>query len=513
MRPTTLTRAAEPAAASRDCAPPPPSNAISGRSPWPASRGWAIAVAIAAATLIGAGLRLWCAESPLWLDEIWSLDNLAGLSHGWQVFWRISHDNNHFLNSLWLFWVSGGSHDPLLLRAASIAMGAATIPVTAALLWRRDAPEPAFIAALLIAFSYFFVSYSAEARGYAGQALALAAACLCMERAMADPASRARFGLAAAAGLGMFWHLATLPALFLLALACLAELRRREGRWDAAIRGATRLFAPAALAVLPALACLVAGVLVTGKFTIGGLRPFAYGPTLTAMAEAIGEAFGLPPSVSSPVVLGGAAGAILLGLGLPLVRGERRILYGAFLIGAPLAVLLARPANAHIARYYLPCLLFLILLAAEMAGSLWRRGGRRRWAAALTVAAALFGDATALVARQASLGAAWPQALAMIEASGKRVVASSADERTARLIGEFNRTHAPPITLAARPDWCATRPDWLLAEPASVEGRAPPQVEIGPCRLRFVFVGAYAGGGLTSVDWLLYRRVPGEDRR
>lgn len=511
MRPTTLTRAAEPAAASRDCAPPPTSNAIFGRSPRLASGGWAIVAAIAAATLIGAGLRLWGAESPLWLDEIWSLDNLAGLSHGWQVFWRISHDNNHFLNSLWLFWASGGSHNPLLLRAPSIALGAALIPVMAAILWRRGAAA-AVIAALLTAFSYFFVSYSAEARGYAGEALALAAAYRCLELAMADPLSRARFGLAAAAGLGMFWHLATLPALILLGVACLAELRRREGRWDAGLHGAFRLFAPVGLAVLPALACLAAGILVTGKFTIGGLRPFAYGPAFAATAAAAGETLGLPEAFPTLATLAGAAAALALGLGLRLVAEERRIVYAVFLLGAPAAVLLSRPANAHIARYYLPCALFLILFAAEAAGTLWRQGGWRRWAAALAIAVSLGGGAAALIARQASLDAAWPQALATIEASGKLIVASSADERTARLIGEFDRTHAPPIALAPRPDWCAKRPDWLLAEPASVVGD-PPQIEIGPCRLRFVFVGAYAGGGLTAVDWLLYRRAPDEDAR
>ena len=56
--------------------------------------------AIAAAGFV---LRLWCARGPLTLDEVWSIENLAPLRHFWQVFWGISHDNNHFLNSLWLY--------------------------------------------------------------------------------------------------------------------------------------------------------------------------------------------------------------------------------------------------------------------------------------------------------------------------------------------------------------------------------------------------------------------------
>src|SRR5579883_690659 len=164
MRRTALTRAADAAGAAPD--DPPPASRSGEEAPRRAlaparhalAQDRAAVLAIAAATLIGLDLRLWCADSPLWLDEIWSLDNLAGLSHSWQVFWRISHDNNHFLNSLWLFWVSVGSHNPLLLRAPSIAMGAALIPVMATILWRRSAAA-AVIAALLTAFSYFFVSY------------------------------------------------------------------------------------------------------------------------------------------------------------------------------------------------------------------------------------------------------------------------------------------------------------------------------------------------------------------
>jgi hypothetical protein len=461
---------------------------------------------VALVTLAGAALRLWRAETPLWLDEIWSLDNLAGLAHGWDVFWRISHDNNHFLNSLWLFWVAGESHAPLLLRAPAILTGVALISLTAKIAWRRETPETAAIAALLIAFSYFFVAYSAEARGYAGEALALAAAFFFMERGMAAPASPARLGLAAAAGLGLFWHLGLLPALAALALACLLEQRRREGRWDIARAGAVRLFAPAALATLPALACLGAGILLTGKMTIGGLRPFAYGPTFIAMAAAIREAIGAPEAAPDIAVILCVAAAVALGLGFRLVRDDRRIAYAIFLLGAPFAVLALRPANAHITRYYLACLWFLILFAAEALGALWRSAGWRRAAAVLALVAILAGDSAALLARQAA-EPAWPEALATIEASGAVTVAASAEERVGRYLGEFNRSQAQPLVLATRAERCAKRPDWLIAEAASVHGEQA-EVEIGPCRLRFAFVGAYDSGGPEAAAWRLYRRSP-----
>ena len=505
MSRTALSRATEPAVSATRREPMSPPAARTRRRILATDR--AIVAAITLITLAGAVLRLWRADTPLWLDEIWSLDNLAGLAHGWDVFWRISHDNNHFLNSLWLFWVAGDNHDPVLLRAPAILMGVALIPLTAKIAWRRETPETAVIAALLIAFSYFFIAYSAEARGYAGEALALAAAFFFMERGMAAPASTARFGLAAAAGLGLFWHLGLLPALAALALACLIEWRRRDGRWDVAVAGAVRLFTPAALATLPAFACLGAGILLTGKLTIGGVRSFAYGPTFTAIAAAIREAIGAPTAIPNVAILVGCAAAVALGLGFKLVRDDRRIAYAVFLLGSPLAVLALRPANAHIVRYYLPCLWFFVLFAAEALGALWRSAGWRRAAAALALAAIFVGDGAAFLARQATAEPAWPEALSTIEALGTPAVAASADERVARYLNEFNRDHALPLALTPRAEWCAKRPDWLIAEAASVDGE-PAEVEIGPCRLRFAFLGAYDSGGPEAASWRLYRRAP-----
>src|SRR5208283_5094387 len=70
-----------------------------------------IGLVVAALVAAGLAVRLWCARGPLWLDEIWSIENLAPLTRFWQVFWGISHDNNHFLNSLWLYFATGFGAD------------------------------------------------------------------------------------------------------------------------------------------------------------------------------------------------------------------------------------------------------------------------------------------------------------------------------------------------------------------------------------------------------------------
>src|SRR5262245_14211736 len=68
--------------------------------PWPA----AAAVALAAAALRVRGLF-----SDLWLDELWSLDGPAAARLWWDVVLRFNLDNNHHLNTLYLFMIGDGA--------------------------------------------------------------------------------------------------------------------------------------------------------------------------------------------------------------------------------------------------------------------------------------------------------------------------------------------------------------------------------------------------------------------
>lgn len=463
-------------------------------------------VAIGVAVLVTAGLavRLWCAGRPLWLDEIWSIENLAPLTRWWQVFWGISHDNNHFLNSLWLWFATGWTADERVLRAPSIVMGTLTVAMMARIAGRHSAPA-AIAAAALTAASYFFVNYSVEARGYAGMALAIVVAFDAMERAAERPNSPARFVFAAAAGIGLLWHLAMAPVIALFALIQLGEQRRALGRWEPAAAATLRFLAPTALAVIPAFAFVVAGILVVGRLTIGGVRAFDAGQALAAIADMARDTIGLSLATPGGLILAAGAVGVLVALRWRLVRDDRQIAYAVILLALPAAVFIIRPPNAHIPRYYLVCALFLILLIAETFGGLWRAGAWRRAAAVAALAAMLVGDAGLLIRYQTSKDTAWPRALATIADSDEVVIASSFDDRVGKLVAYYNRDHAP-LELVARADWCARRPQWFIAETAGI-AELPPELDLpaGDCRARFALVRRYESWGLSSVGWALYR--------
>jgi hypothetical protein len=463
-------------------------------------------IGLVVAALVAAGLvvRLWCARGPLWLDEIWSIENLAPLTRFWQVFWGISHDNNHFLNSLWLYFATGLSADERILRAPSIAMGAMTVAM-AARVAARHSPAAAVAAGAMAAASYFLVNYSVEARGYAGMALAILVAFDAMERATARPGSRARFAFAAAAGIGLLWHLAMLPVVALFALIHLCEQRREIGGWEPAAAATLRFLAPTFVAVLPALACLVAGVAVVGRLTIGGVRAFDAGLALGAIADMARDTIGLPLATPTGLILAAGAAAIAIALRLRLVLDDRRIAYAVILLALPAAVFILRPPNAHIPRYYLVCALFLVLLIAEVFGSLWRAGAWGRAAALAALAGMLIGDASLLIRYQASKETAWPQALTAVADSGQTALASSFDDRVGKFVAYYNRGH-PPLDLVARADWCVRRPQWFIAETANIVD-LPQDLDLpaGDCRVRFAFARRFETWGLSQVGWALYR--------
>src|SRR5438270_5000344 len=74
------------------------------RAPTRLAQRRGLVLLLVALVAAGLALRIRCADGPLWQDEIWSIENLAPLTQFWPVFWGISHANNRFLNSLWLYF-------------------------------------------------------------------------------------------------------------------------------------------------------------------------------------------------------------------------------------------------------------------------------------------------------------------------------------------------------------------------------------------------------------------------
>jgi len=109
-------------------------------------------------------LRIRAAMNDLWLDEIWSLKLVRNLRSPLEIFTKIHFANNHYLNSLFIYFFGQWGNWPWY-RAPAVIAGSAAVFLAWLIGFRRNF-STAFISLLLIGSSYVMILYSSEARGY-----------------------------------------------------------------------------------------------------------------------------------------------------------------------------------------------------------------------------------------------------------------------------------------------------------------------------------------------------------
>lgn len=463
--------------------------------------GMAVGMAIGAAMLVGLVLRIAVARGGLWLDEAWTARFVARAADPIGVVWRINHDNNHFLNSLWMLLV-GPYAPPMLVRALSIATGVAAIGVAGAIGLRRSAIT-GILAAMLFAVSPIFVAYGAEARGYGPMVLVILVAVLVVDRWLDDegPAPAWTLGLLTLIGMAaQFTYVFAVAALG----GWIIATRARRMTFDEAVRTAIRALAPSIGAVVLVIAVVAAAARAsTTGFQAGGYPGFTLPGFSFALSEAVTYTLGL--SLGAPFATIAAA-AVAAAAAILLARGarHRRFLYVFALLAFPamLALALSRIGNAGFARYYLVACTAALLLVADVAGAAIARGARWRGLAvavvAITVGASLYRD----VGLARSLRGDPARAVAAMRATARGGTSVGVD------------TIRPTAVLDAAARTAGYRLDIRQRCPAAafvfvdLEDRIAAPAALDRCGQQYTqtAVGRYTA--LSGFDWALYARTP-----
>jgi hypothetical protein len=110
-------------------------------------------------------LRALAARGELWLDEIWSIVMVRQLiTSPLEIITELRHDNNHFLNSLWIYLQPSDALD-FDYRLLAVISGTLSVMLAMAI-GRRSGNSTMWVAAVIFSTSYLLVHYSSEARGY-----------------------------------------------------------------------------------------------------------------------------------------------------------------------------------------------------------------------------------------------------------------------------------------------------------------------------------------------------------
>ena len=310
------------------------------------------------------------------------------------IVWGISQDNNHFLNSFWL-WVVGPDASPLGIRAAAIAFGCGSILLGARIVHREAGRTGALAAALLFATSPILVQYGSEARGYSGIVFSLLWAFDALVRFLERPRAgrpRLEFGLAVA--IGSLSHIQLLPATAVLAAAVVVRVAWRERDAAETARAARDLASAYILGAAPVGLAVAAGVLNTHFIRFGDQTPFSLGNWLEGLGAMAGATLALPQSLGPLPALTIALGIVVAGA--LLLRRDFLVMAGALVVVLPLAEAAARMPNVHIARFHLTCAVGLLLLLASALAKLWERAGVTRIVAFALLAALALGSTNRL---------------------------------------------------------------------------------------------------------------------
>jgi len=187
---------------------------------------------LAGLTLCGLLLRLYRADSGLWIDEVTSVLDSFRLPLG-ELISTYSGDNRHPLYSVLAHMAMAVfGESAWTARLPSILFGTASIPALYLLGREMGGSRMGLLAAALLTVSYHHVWFSQNARGYAMLAFFSILATYLLLRGLATRKAGFFVGYALAAGLGSYTHL-TMVFLALGQAAVMLWLKLRRGAEDA----------------------------------------------------------------------------------------------------------------------------------------------------------------------------------------------------------------------------------------------------------------------------------------
>jgi hypothetical protein len=469
-------------------------------------RGFALGVASLLA--LGAGLRLALGFESFWLDEAWSHAIAIKAGSALEIFTGFKHDNNHLLNTLYLYLVDDwvGDRHWILFRLLSLVAGCLSIWAVwrIGLQWGR----PASVFALaLVATSFPLASAAAQARGYAGAILCSLLYFLLVrggrgQHTTLSAAMRA-VGLGLTAIAGLLFHPSFVYGLAgVLALSATDELV--SGRGGA--RGTWRWLR------LHGIPLLSLGALYSfhyAQIEVGGGPDY---DRFETVRQAFAQTLALPPR--GPLAwIATFAGVGLAGLGTwVLIRHRDRhvVLFGVTLVAAPLGVLVVSDPQLYYARYLLATFPWFYLVVAIGLADAWARRGMWRVLAASVLAFFVASNS-------------WHAGSVLTEGRGDYLdtltyIAANTESEVIEIGGDHDfrnstvlRFHAPRVdpprrfVYRVRGDWPTGGPLWILRH--SFSSNHTPEAAYEPTPgLRYQLETTFEHGPGDGFQWYIYRR-------
>lgn len=448
-------------------------------------------------------LRLAASLDDFYIDEIWSFFFARQMQSFSDVF-RLNHDNNHIINTLYLYLLGGEPYTisgrPTFLphRLLSIITGTASLWIIWKIALQKGRVE-AFTAVFLAGLSFPLIVYSSEARGY-GPAImfALASFLFCREYLSGKGVSAAvLFWLAAIAAFlshSSFIYIYSGMTLWSV-LALSAQRRKGEAIWRLAV-----------LHSVPSLfLMLYYSLFLKGMVYGGGETPGTWSEVLLTASMVFGSrSGGLYGYISiASVLLLSIAGLLAI---RSAAKGEPVFFISAIFAAPALIVLVMKPEFLYF-RYFLICFPFFYLLSAYAISGLYRKGVLGK--TVFSIVLALFGSLSLWsTADHVMRGrGSYVEALEYMTGAteGHEVVIGSDHDFRNKLVldfysGFFKDKRIVYLDGNARRDYV---PEWMIRH--SVDVLYSPPAYLYESGQRFTLERTYGYSGVSGWGWFVYR--------
>jgi hypothetical protein len=437
----------------------------------------------------------------LWLDEIWSIAKASEVTSPLEVFTKLHHEINHYLNTLYLYF-TGFRGDWSGYRLPSLIAGIATVAL-AWLIGLRRSRETAFFALITIAFSYLLILYSSEARGYS-TAIFFAFFCYyLLDRHLEKPGLSSTLLFAVSSVLGLASHLTF--ASFLCAAFAWSGYRL----WHTRNRFSRVLSNMAILYAAPLLFSVWLYLVDLRELGPGGGDDSSL---LLGFRNALAWTIGTTHETGITVI---ACLAALLIFGGSMVmlwreRSDTIIFFSGVILLFPVLLVAARESNAIYVRHFVIGIAFLQLLFGFLVAELFRRQGSARVASLLLLAVYLIVNGWN-TSKLFNYGRGeYREAIiymAGITAGPSITVGSDHDFRIPTVL-HFHERGLPRgkrVRYYDESSWPQSGPEWIICHKESYEDPKPPEQElIDKKGNRYDLTRTYLTAPLSGLHWYIY---------
>jgi len=461
--------------------------------------------------LAAAAIRIRAAHNDLWLDEIWSLNLAHSVSSPIGVFTAIHHDNNHYLNTLYLYFLPDRGNW-WGYRILSILFGIATV-IVAGFVGNRRTRINALILMFLTAFSYFLVLYSSEARGYSAVVFFVLLSFLLLDLYLEKPGIRLAVLFSVTAAFGFLSHLTFLH--FYLAALVWSAYRL------AVQRPRLKHFAASMLSIhaFPGLVLALLYFVDVRLQTAGG------GRTDFSAIGTFGEAFAWACGAS-----GGNAAALLLCIAIVAALcyayafgSSRRKGTSSWLvpIGSAIAIpflfnLVYQPGFLYV-RYFIVSMIFFLVLISLCLTSLFECGGTGRAICVVLLACYCAANGTHIRELFSYGRGQYSAAVRYMLQNGRGNAISVGGDHPFRIPTTLSffapaAGSAKQLTYYRTPqEWPREGPEWLILHKGSFEEPTSPDQVRDAAGRRYDLAKIFPSAPLSGLHWFLYHNAADSD--